>query len=67
MRQERAFLLKVGDDTFLVYAMDCEDLEKSREAFRGSTLPLDLEHRRIMDETSDERFSLEPIYECAAE
>ncbi len=65
MRQERAFLLTIGDDTFLIYAMDCEDRDKSREAFRSSTLRIDIEHRCVMEEVSDEQFRLESIYECA--
>lgn len=50
MRQERAFLLDGKDGPVLVYAMEAEDPELARRAFRDSALPVDHEHRKVMRE-----------------
>ena len=31
-------------------SMEVEDSEQAREAYRASTLPIDLEHREVMEE-----------------
>jgi hypothetical protein len=50
VRHEVAYLLEGRDGPVLVYAIELEDEEQAEKAFEQSTLPLDLEHRRVMGE-----------------
>jgi hypothetical protein len=47
---ETAYLLECGSDTLLVHVMEAEDPERARRAFERSSLPIDLQHRRVMQE-----------------
>ena len=49
-RHERAFLVEGFDGPVLVYVMEVEDSENARRAYADSALPIDWEHRRVMDE-----------------
>ena len=51
----------------LIYIMDMQDPEQAAKAFRESSLPIDLEHRRIMERVLDERVKLELLYDCMRE
>jgi hypothetical protein len=52
VRHERAFLLDHGGEALLVYAMESDDPERARAAFAQSTLPIDLEHKRVIEDVS---------------
>ena len=51
----------------MIYIMDMQDPEHAAKAFKESSLPIDLEHRRIMQKVLDERVKLELLYECMRE
>ena len=67
VRHEQAFLFDVGEHTILIYAIEADDPEKAHEASGNSTLPIDIEHKRIMKEITAEKITIEPIYDCAME
>lgn len=52
VRHEHAFLLECGEGALLVYVMEVADPERARAAFAGSRLPIDLEHKRVIEEVS---------------
>ena len=60
-RHERAFLLEGRDGPVLVYAIEAEDPERARQAYSDSTLPIDLEHRRVMREVLSGRSEVEEL------
>lgn len=63
MRHEKAYLLECGKRSVLIYLMEVDDPEKAREAYRSSTLPIDLEHRQVMEEALDDSGPAELLYE----
>jgi hypothetical protein len=67
VRHEQAFILHTGSGPVLVYAMEAEDVDRGREAFLGSTHPIDAEHKRVMDECLGERVEVETLYDVALE
>ncbi len=50
-RHEVVHLLEV-EAPVLVYAMDLEDPDRARRVYAQSELPIDAEHRRVMDAVS---------------
>ncbi|TDP73398.1 hypothetical protein DFR33_10637 [Bradymonas sediminis] len=50
-----------------MYAVEAEDLEKARQAYRESTLPIDLEHRAVLRDALGERVESELLYDLAVE
>ena len=66
-RHEQAYLAEIAGRTVLIYIMDMQDPEHAAKAFKESSLPIDLEHRRIMQKVLDERVKLELLYECMRE
>ena len=66
-RHEQGYLAEIARRTVLIYIMDMEDSEHAAKAFKDSSLPIDLEHRRIMERVLDERVKLELLYECIRE
>jgi hypothetical protein len=66
-RHEQAYLAEFAGRTVLIYIMDMQDPEHAVKAFKESSLPIDLEHRRIMQKVLDERVKLELLYECMRE
>ena len=66
-RHEQGYLAEIAGRTVLIYIMDMEDSEHAAKAFKDSSLPIDLEHRRIMERVLDERVKLELLYECIRE
>ena len=67
VRHEQAYLVKTADGPVLIYAMEAADHERAAEAYARSTLPIDLEHKRIMKQVLDEAVPCELLYECHAE
>src|SRR5688572_4943621 len=67
VRQERAWLLQGSDAPILVYAVEAEDPELGHLVARTSTLPIDVEHRRLMAEVLEGPADVEPLYECSLE
>jgi len=67
VRHELAYLLDTGSGHVLVYAMELEDEERAREAFAASTLPIDAEHRRVMEAAVGEPAAAELLYDVQAD
>ena len=67
VRQEKAWLMEDEKGYVLVYAVEAEDIEKARQAYRDSTLPIDLEHREVLRDTLGERLKPELLYELAVD
>jgi Family of unknown function (DUF6176) len=65
VRHEAAYLLEGRDGPILVYAMEAEDFERAADAFRSSTLPIDLQHREVMRTVLDGPADVEKLYEVA--
>jgi hypothetical protein len=65
MRHEQAFIIPGEKGPLLIYVMEAEDHERGREAARSSQLPIDLEHRRVMNEVLGEKLQVAPLYDCA--
>lgn len=67
VRQEKAWLIDDGEGYIFVYAVEAEDIEKARQAYRESTLPIDLEHREVLRDVLGERAEPELLYDMAIE
>ena len=67
VRHEQAFLVHVVDGPFLIYAVEASDHERAAAAYAQSTLPIDLEHKRIMKQVLGDAVPCELLYECHAE
>jgi len=65
VRHEQAYILETKGGEVLVYAMEFEDLERSRAAFGSSTHPIDVEHKAVMEECLGERIELPVLYDVA--
>jgi hypothetical protein len=46
---EQAFLIEGADGPVVVYIMEVDDVEASKEAARSSRHPIDADHKRAMD------------------
>ncbi len=55
VRHETVHLLETSDGPILSYVMELEDVTKAEQTFAASTLPIDVEHRRVMSEVLDGR------------
>lgn len=64
---EQAHLVETADGHVLIYLMESDDQEKARAAFANSTLPLDIEHRQMMDLVLERNYRSELLYECKAD
>jgi Family of unknown function (DUF6176) len=67
VRCEQAFLLPTADGIALVYVVEAEDLEQASEAYKNSTLPIDMEHRQVMKQVLGDSVPVELLYDCALE
>lgn len=50
MRHETASILRTGAGTFLIYAMESDDLERARAAGAASDAEIDKKHHAVMSE-----------------
>jgi hypothetical protein len=62
---ERAYLVPCSDGPILVYVMEAADHAKAREAYRQSTLPIDQEHRTVMNEVVAGPAGAELLYDLS--
>ena len=67
VRQESAWLMEDGQGHVLVYAIEAEDLERAQQAYRESTLPIDLEHRAVLRDVLGARVEPELLYDLAVD
>jgi hypothetical protein len=66
VHQEQGYVLSVDGAPVLAYVMDVEDPERAREVFAASTLPIDVEHRRVMAEVLAGNVEAELLYDVRA-
>lgn len=65
VREEKAWLMEDEQGYILVYAIEADDLDRARQAYRDSTLAIDLEHREVLRDVLGERVKPELLYEIA--
>ena len=65
VRHEQGYLLKINDGTALLYIVEAEDLEQASKAYKDSTLPIDGEHRNVLQEVLGDRISTELLYDVS--
>jgi hypothetical protein len=66
VRHEVGYLLETTDGPVLVYVIEAEDLEQAAKAVEENPLPIDLEHRKVMQEVLAEPIRLDPILDLRA-
>jgi len=64
VRHESSHLIQTADGWVHVIAIEVEDMERARAAFAASKLPIDSEHREVMQAALDGLFPAELLYEC---
>jgi len=60
---EASYLIEGKRGWILVFAAELEHREKARAAYQASTLPIDVDHRRVMQATLNGAFDAELLYE----
>jgi len=65
VRHEQGYLLQINGGTALMYIVEAEDLEQASKAYKNSSLPIDTEHRNVMNQTLADRISTELLYDVA--
>jgi hypothetical protein len=65
VRHERSFLIHTTDGWLLIRVGEVDDLDKALRAYDISTLPIDAEHRHVMESSLEGPFPAEQIYECS--
>ena len=64
---ETAAILRTGDGTFLIYAMETDDLERARKVGAASEAEIDKKHHEIMSAAFHERPDVTRVLSIAAE
>jgi hypothetical protein len=67
VRKEQAYLLPIGDSTALIYIVEADDLEQASKTYKDSTLPIDAEHRSVMQQVLGDCLPAELLYDVALE
>ncbi len=65
VRHEVALLIDGAEGPVLVYIVEAEDLNQAARAAEESTLPIDLEHRRVMSDVLGEPVKAERLLDIA--
>jgi hypothetical protein len=65
VRHEQAYLLRSAEGTILVYAAEMDDPEAAHRAHAASTLPIDLEHREVMQLAQAAPADAQLVYDVA--
>jgi len=66
VRHEVGYLFETTDGPVLVYVVEAEDLKQAARAVEENPLPIDLEHRKVMQEVLEEPIRLDPILDLRA-
>lgn len=61
MRSEQWHLLDTSDGPLAIVAMESEDADTASAAFAASELPIDLEHRVVLEQVLDGRVETEVL------
>jgi len=62
---EQAYVINTTDGSLLVYIMESPDHRRASEAFRNSTLPIDIEHKAVMAEVLSGPAEVTPHYDVS--
>src|SRR5512139_3728581 len=65
IRYEQAFVLSTADGPLLLYVSEMEDRARAAKAYDVSSLPIDLEHRQVMQECIEETLADLPLYDVS--
>ncbi|HSA55725.1 MAG TPA: DUF6176 family protein [Gemmatimonadaceae bacterium] len=63
VRAEQAFVVSTASGPLLVYVSDAEDQRRAALAFAESSVPVDVEHRRVLEECIEETLYDAPLYD----
>ena len=67
VRHEQGYLLPIHHGIALIYVVEAQDLEQASRAFKNSNLPLDAEHKNVMQHVLGDRVPAELVYDCTLE
>lgn len=67
VRHEQCYLVPTPAGSALLYIIEAEDHDKGREAYKTSTLPIDLEHRDVMKKALGAEVPAELLFDCSAD
>ena len=65
VHHERSFLIRTSDGWVLIRAGEVEDGDRAMQAYAASQLPIDAEHRQVMESALDGPYPAEQIFECS--
>lgn len=65
VRHEQGYFVQINGGTALVYIVEADDLEQASRAYKESSLPIDAEHRNVMQQVFGERIPVELLYDVA--
>jgi hypothetical protein len=66
-RHEQAYLLSDSEGPLLLYVMEVEDVERSRQVVRTSSHPIDADHLQVITQTVGDSIETELVLDLAAE
>lgn len=67
VRAEQAYVLSGAAGSLLIYVSEAADHSAAQAAFDASTLPIDVEHRRVMEECVESTVDAWPVYDVRAQ
>jgi len=65
VRHERSFLIRTTEGWVLIRAGEVDDWDRAMQAYEESRLPIDAEHRVVMESALEGPYPAEQIYECS--
>jgi hypothetical protein len=66
VRAERAYILPGVSGSLLIYVAEVDDAGHASRAFDASSLSIDIEHRRMMEECVEGGVDVAPAYNMSA-
>lgn len=67
VRHEQAYLLHTSEGPVLLYVIEADYHDMARQAYQSSTLPIDLEHKAVLDYALDGPAAAQLLYDVAAD
>jgi hypothetical protein len=66
VRREVAYLLQLDGGPVLLHVMEADDIDHASRAAQDSSLPVDLEHRQVMEQVLLDRLDIQPLFDESA-
>jgi Family of unknown function (DUF6176) len=66
VRREVAYLLQLEGGPVLLHVMEADDIDHASRAVQESPLPVDLEHRQVMEQVLLDRLDIQPLFDESA-